>query len=215
MPDPVVEGAAAAVTPVVDPPISATSSPAAAAAAPDPKAEPAKTPEAKPDAAEAAKTPIGEAKAPLEYKFTAPEGVKLDEARIGKFTEMAKTANLDPKVAQEMLDLYIADMQGSTAANAQAWTDLQAQWKAELEKDPTFAGPAGADAMVTIGRAFDTYGSKEARDAFNLTGAGNNPAIARFIHSMAKALDEGGAVPAGGIPGKAKSLGERFYGETK
>lgn len=176
------------------------------------KAEPVKAEPVKEPAKAEEKTPLGAAEAPKEYKFTAPEGMKLDEAQIGKFTEMAKAANLDPKAAQEMLDLYSQNVQAATAANAKAWTDLQAQWKSELEKDPELGGSKAPAAMAVIGRAMDTYGSKEAREALDLTGAGNNPHIARLVYNMAKALDEGGPVHSGGVPGGNKSLGERFYG---
>lgn len=158
-----------------------------------------------------------------EYKLELklPEGQELTPESLASFTEIAKSLNLKPEDAQKLADLHFGNMKASADAFAKAqtdaWTAVQKQWSDELEADPVLGGDAKKEAMSLIGRALDEYGSKEARDAFNITGAGNNPAIVRFVHNMAKMLVEAGAAPVVGEPaGRGqKTAGQVLYGENK
>lgn len=142
--------------------------------------------------------------------FKFPEGVEVNDEVMGKFKTLAETAGITTNVAQELLDIYASDVRkiadDLAADQSKVYLEMRTAWRKEIEADPMFSGAASAATMTSIGRAFDEYGSAEAREAFTLTGAGDNPHIARFVANMAKALSEGGPVRAGG-PVAAKPKG--------
>lgn len=154
--------------------------------------------------------------APLELKL--PEGVEVDPAAMTEFQEFAKTNGLSPETTQAALDMHLK-MLNTTAENfakAQktAWDSTIEGWKTELAKNPDFSGEKKNAALQTIGKAFDEYGSPEARQAFEVTGAGWNPAIIAMVHKMAVALSEGTAIPAGSPARGKQTPAEIFYGAT-
>jgi hypothetical protein len=145
-----------------------------------------------------------------------PEGMTVDDAQMSEFLEFANANKLPKEAAQSALDLYTKNLQAVAEQFAQSqqttWKETLDTWKADLAKDPDFSGDNMAKSQITIGRALDEYGSPEAREAFELTGAGWNPAIIRFVHNMAKALGEGTLVPGGKPPAqRARTPGEAFY----
>lgn len=157
-----------------------------------------------------------EAPAEVKYEFKAPEGVTLDEKQIADFTALAQESKLDPAVAQKLADFHFKLLQDQAQAfvtqNGEAWKKTTDGWKAEVASDPILGGNK-VEVQSTIARALDEYGSKEAREAFDLTGAGEHPAVIRMIYKMAQALSEGTPVDVGRPAGRApQSFGERLYG---
>lgn len=172
-----------------------------AAATPEPTAvepTPAKVEEATPEPAAAEPIPL-----------TMPEGFTPDEAAMTEFTGLRKTLGLSNEQSQALLDMYAKQQ---TAA-VTAWNETLTKWKTELDKDPAFAGEKREQALTVIGKAFDVYGSSEARAAFDETSAGWNPAIVRMMYKMASALDEGKAVtPGNPRPSGPRNPADLLYG---
>jgi hypothetical protein len=162
------------------------------------------------------KPPEGEAPAPVEYKFDLPEGIEIPEEALTSFKGLAAEAKLTPESAAKFMEMHTGALKQTveTIANAQekAWNDTIEGWKNEFEADPVFGGDKKAETLTAIGKALDEYGSPEARQAFDVTGAGWNPHIVRFVAKMAKALSEGSPLPAGApTPQQGKTLGAKFY----
>lgn len=155
----------------------------------------------------------------VKYEFKAPEGVTLDEKQIADFTALAQEAKVDPAVAQKFLDAHFTALNAQAKSfveqQGEAWKKTTDGWKAEVAADPIL-GANKVEVQSTIARALDEFGSKEAREAFDLTGAGENPAVIRMIYKMAQALSEGTPTPMGKPAGKApQTFGERLYGPNK
>lgn len=193
----------------------------AAPAVPVVPAAPVVAEPAKPEASPLGGKPVVPAES-VKYEFKAPEGVTLDEGQTKSYTELATKLGLKPDQAQEVLDYYGKDVvkplveqvtKAVTEANTKAFTDLTTTWKAEIDKDPDLSGANREPAQAIIGKALDTYFSKEAREAFDMTGAGWNPHIVKGILKMAQALSEGQPTNQGGpvVERKATTLGEKFY----
>lgn len=165
------------------------------------------------------KEPEGDPPADAPLEITLPEGFTVDEATMSKFQEYAKTNGLSKEAAQAAIDMYVeqANTQAETFAKAQqtAWQTTIDTWKGELETDPEFAGDKKTAAFTSIGRAFDSYGAPGVREAFDLTGAGWNPAIVRTFLNMARALDEGAGVAAGGRTRGPQTPGQALYGNSE
>lgn len=154
--------------------------------------------------------------APERYELTFAEGVTVDPAAQTEFEDFARANNLTNEAAQTAVTLFQKQLEAQATAFAEAqttqWKTVNETWRADLAKDPQFQGDNLKEALVTIGRSIDTYGTPEVRAALDMTGAGNNPALVRYIHKMAAALNEGGLITAG-APAKSgpRSLGETFY----
>jgi hypothetical protein len=191
--------------------------PTAEVAAPEGEA-PAATPdsEAAPTEQEAPAEDKGEdsQSAPvLELKL--PEGVELQPDLVSGFTELAAKRGLDQEAAQEVFDYGIKLLQEQAEASAKAWNDTVDAWETELKTDPAFSGEREVQARATLAKAIEVYGTPEVREAFDLTGAGSNPAVVRFIHKMATALNEGTIVAPGGPPSQRRSGIAALYGDSQ
>lgn len=143
------------------------------------------------------------------YDFILPEGVSVDEASMTTLKETLAKSQVPPEVGQSLIDLHIAELNRSAEAFAaqqtEAWTSTLDEWKAAINADPELGGSKKATVTASIANAFDLYGTPEARQAFDVTGAGWNPHIIKFIHKMALALSEGTHVPSNGPSAKRGS----------
>lgn len=227
-PTPTIESAAAAPAAIAP----EGGSPLATAQAPAPEVVPAAPLAAetaseqlyKEPAAETAVEPAAAAEAAPalkaeDYKFTLPEGVSVDETILGEFKNVAADWKLDNAKAQSLVDMQLRATEVAVNATAEAiktqWKTTIDTWKGEIDSDPVLGGSNKDKVLTTLGRALDEYGDKSTREAFDLTGAGWNPAILRFVHKMAAALSEGSPVPAG-TPAvrKPTTLGTSLYPGT-
>lgn len=238
------EVVAAAETPAVEPVAPTATSVIAAAVAPaipDPSAQPeAKTlgetiygsEEPVPEvAAEPAAEPVvepvveGEAEAPTPIDWTTaeitlPEGMTVDDTIMGGFRELAAATNLDQPTAQKFIDLYTSALtsgQNTIIETMQAnWSATQTKWVGEINAMPEFQGEQADRSKAMIGRVLDEFGTPEVREAFETTGAGNNPAIVRMILNLSSALLEGEPALVGRPSGtkQNRTLGERLYGTS-
>jgi hypothetical protein len=162
--------------------------------------------------------------APEKYAdFKVPEGFELDKDVAAEFGTVAKGLNISQVGAQELVDFYVKHVQQANAAPYQAWTDVQEQWRNEINSDPDIGGSKLSGVKTSIGKLFDALGDAKTTDAFreamDYTGAGNNPAVVKFLYSLAKRLTEGGPVrgigphpdadkfrPGGGSPSAAQAI---------
>lgn len=181
-----------------------------------PKAPEAKTPVAPPTdpklkegesvlGKEGEKKPEAKPGAPEKYEtFTVPEGVTLDEKTLTDATAMFKEMGLDQAGAQKLIDFHTAKAKEAAEAPGKAWNDLRTDWQNKVKADPEIGGKL-SEVRETVGRALDSLGpelAREVRDAMNLTGAGDHPAIVKAFYKMAQAVNEGKHV-AGGNPSPA------------
>jgi hypothetical protein len=129
-----------------------------------------------------------------------PEGVSADDALLGKFADYAAEAGLSAEQSKALASMYFEAqeslIQQLAQANQQGWDATIDAWKAEIDSDPVIGSGHQQEAMKVIGQMLDEYGTPEARRAFEVTGAGWNPHIARMIYKMGLALSEGGVHPA-------------------
>lgn len=144
--------------------------------------------------------------------------MEVDTGLMEKFSTLAEQAKFSKEQAQSLADLYSEAQRtyAETFASAQqkAWDGVIDKWKADIQSDPDIGGDKSEGVQTTIGRALDEYGSTEARLAFEVTAAGWNPAIIKFVWKMAQALEEGSPVP-GFSPARQgpKTLGQSLYGD--
>lgn len=162
--------------------------------------------------------------APEKYEFKAPEGMQLDEKALEAATPIFKELGLNNDQAQKLVDLYTVQTKAAADAPAQAFRELNDQWRGEVIKDPTIGnGKDGLAAPVSaaIGNAINSLGAEQAaafRDMLDKTGLGNNPTFIKGLYGMVKDAGEGRHVSGAGpspegqrSPGSPKTAAQKMY----
>lgn len=160
----------------------------------DPTPNPNPTPPTDPAPADPAPSVTPEAPVALSADdITLPEGFTLDEPLRDEFLGIMNNGELDAKGRSDALvGLYSKALTAASEANSNAWAETQTQWQEEVKADPTIGG-AKLDATLTkVGKLVEEFGSDELRSAFDLTGAGNNVHVVKFLATLADKLTEGG-----------------------
>lgn len=195
--------------------IEATPNPALPHAVPDPSVPPAAGVE--PEAA-ATDEPSPESVAALTLAdLAAPEGLALeaDGAPIPEAEEFLSLINEHkiPKAAADaVLAIYPKLLERVAGEYAGQWEATQADWQAQLRAEPVFGGPKLDASLSATAKIMDKYGDKELREALAVTGAGNHPAVFRFLAKIANDLNE--APPVSGSPAApiTRDIATRMFG---
>jgi hypothetical protein len=156
-------------------------------AKPEPTAEEKAAAEAKAKLAVSKDNPFK----PEELKL--PEGLTLDEGLSKGFVELVNKHSIPRDVAAELVKLQTDAMKAASEKSDTQWSELQTKWQNDIKADKDFGGDKLATNQSGIGHLLTKYGDADVRAAFDLTGAGNHPAIFRFLSKMAADLVEPGA----------------------
>lgn len=165
-----------------------------------PKPDSDKQPEADPAKTDAT---ANEPPAPIKYDaFTLPEGIKLDDERLGKFTEVAGQGQVSQAVAQSLLDLHVQEMQRfaeqvqqqATQHQHDVWRQLNDGWKADFRNDPELGGNREQTSLAKAKAVLEEYGGTKEQVAELLAhtranGMGNYPGFLRLLVNIADTLN--------------------------
>jgi hypothetical protein len=149
-----------------------------------------------------------EPRAPEEYaEFTKPEGLEFDDTNMAEFKAFAKEQDLTQEQAQKFLEFGGEKIKAMTEAPYKLWAETQAKWQAEVKADPEIGGTKFQDSRAMAAKVFEPGESnpfvrseeeaKGLKEALNMTGAGNNPAMVKFFVRLGSLLSE-----PGGLTGK-------------
>ncbi len=168
--------------------------------------------------------------------ITLPEGFEqtdADKELLGSAIEIVNGAKTKQDLLQGLVNLQIEATQKASEKASEdaydAWQETQTEWQDTIKADPVIGGSDEQVAanMGMIGLIIDKYSqepnsdkdatektvnfAEDVRKAFDTTGAGNNPFVAKFLFNIAKVLNEPGAVPAN--PGNAgeTSAAQRIF----
>lgn len=244
---PVVSNEASPAPPVA--PVVANSSPALTLVAPAPEAapaptllteapkapetapvEPAKAPEVAPQNTEGGQS-AEPAPPPTYDPFVLPEGVTLDEGRIGEFTKLLSGLELEGKadhvitqqVGQKLVDFHINEIKTTIdRINEQAmttWNNQLNTWKEETLKDPVIGGERFEATLSSALEFIRTHGGsedeqKELRSVMDSSGLGNHKAVIRVFANAMTAMKEGRPLLAQTPPAPPKSRVATMYGSN-
>lgn len=124
-----------------------------------------------------------------------PEGVEVKEEVRGEFLDILNNREITPaEQAQKLVDLQMRLSQEASEAGSTAWTEMQTQWQDEVRNDPEVGGAQLDGVLLNVGKVVEQYGTPELREVFDLTGAGNNIHVVKFLNAIAKDMTEGGHV---------------------
>lgn len=145
--------------------------------------------------------------------FTLPEGHTLDEKASGTLLEIMNNQELTPAArANALIELQANLTRQSSEAGSLAWAREQQGWKDAVASDPVVGGQNLQKTLDNIGNLMTRFGNDEVRAAFDKTGAGNNPAVVKFLNTVAQQLGESVIVPPGGPANQQPaSIADRIF----
>lgn len=156
------------------------------------------------DAAKAGDAAGGEAGAAPTYEFKMPEGIQVDDKRLGDFTTLLGEHKISPEVGQALLDRHFEAMQEFATQAYQeqhaAFARVRGAWREEVLADPQIGGSGHETAMKSIATVLESFVPAEEQKAMDEflenTGAGDNPYFLRMMHRIARWRNEPSAPPA-------------------
>lgn len=197
--------------------------PAPGDAAPAPIATPV-APDAPPSiltpelAAEPAKTEAPAAPVvPEAYEFAAPEvdgkPVEVDTVALDALRTVAKDAGLTQEQFQALgakggeiiASRLAAAQEAGLAANVAAFNTTIVDWGNQVKADAEMGGDKLPVTLANVSKAIDTFGDAQTRDALILTGAGNHPAVIRFLSKIGSLAGDPTGLTSGKPAGAAKA----------
>jgi hypothetical protein len=161
-------------------------------------------------------------KAPAEYaEFTLPEGTTLDEQSATEFKGLAKELDLTQEQAQKLLDFGGGKIRAQVEAPYKLWAETQTKWQAEVKADPEIGGTKYESSIAAASQVFvpgesnpfvkDAKEATALKEALNMTGAGNNPAIVKMFVKMGNLLKEPGSLTGNPVKDTGAKLLENMY----
>lgn len=150
---------------------------------------------------------------PADLKL--PEGFTADDKGLATFHELGTKHGIGKEAAQALMDIYVDQLKAGNEAAANLWNTMQTDNQAKMKADPDFGGAKLDASLQLIAKVIDDprYGGedrKAIKEALGLTGAGNHPAIFRFLSRISKALTEGKQV-TGQAPTTARDPAKTLY----
>lgn len=148
--------------------------------------------------------------------ITFPEGMAVADADRDSFLGILNNREMTPsQQAQALVDLQAQVAQQASEAGSQAWTDMQDQWVNEVRSDPDVGGQRFDTSITNIGKLIDEFGSDELRAVMDITGAGNNVHVIKFLANVASRLTEGTQISNGSPVKTEASIAETLYPSMK
>lgn len=140
--------------------------------------------------------------APIKFADAVklPEGFTVVPEQATEFESILNDPSLSrAQLAQKLVDFQAKNLAALTTGLSEKgktdWEGLQDNWRELCQKDPAIGGDNLPKAEAAMGRLLDTYGDRETRAIFDLTGAGNHPAMVKFLVKIAAKLNESGPTP--------------------
>ena len=139
----------------------------------------------------------------------------LDPPALKAATDLFGESGLSQEQAQKFIDLATSREQQAASAGLKAFVDLQTKWVSEIKADPEVGGTRLEASMASAARAIDRLGVPGLREALDLTGAGNNPAIVKAFVRLGQMVSEDRFAPGrDAAPAAPLSPAERIYGDS-
>lgn len=145
--------------------------------------------------------------------LTIPDGMQVDDALRDEFLGLLNNREMTPvEQANALLALQGKALGLASEANSTAWSDMNTTWQTEVRNDPDIGGAKLEPALGRIAQLTKEFGSEELNAVFDLTGAGNNIHVIKFLDKIASAMTEGGHVLGNPQTSNTQSLADKLYG---
>lgn len=142
-----------------------------------------------------------------------PDGVEHDEALQKDFIDIANKYGIPRSAIAELVGLQNRTVQGYSDASTKMWQDMQTEWQKTVAADPEIGGDKQQAALAGVHKLVEQFGKDipTLRQSFDMTGAGNNPDIVKFLARIGKQFSEGTPISGGPGSGAPKSQAEILF----
>lgn len=143
-----------------------------------------------------------------KYQLQLPEGVTADDPLLAAFVKAGHAEGMNAKQVQAGINAFVEYATAARAAELEtAKTALQGEWKADFDANMTLT-------KSTIRKIASESGVKEETVFAALEqGLGNNVALVKMFHNLARFYKEDGGAPGGGPVTTPKTLADSLYGD--
>jgi hypothetical protein len=129
--------------------------------------------------------------------FVLPDGMTIDAEALERARALFGEVRLPQAHAQKFIDLAVERERAAAERGLKAFLDLQKKWVSELKEDPDIGGEQFAATVAAAARAIDRLAIPGLKDALNVTGAGNHPAIVKVFVRLGQMIAEDRFQPGG------------------
>jgi len=157
---------------------------------------------------------------PVAYEpFRLPDGVTVDADRLKIFTEALGAQRAPQDFGQKLVDMHMEELarvrDAWTAHQVEAWNTTQNAWKDQVRNDPEIGGSRFETTLQAARGLIGAHGGSPAEqqallEALDITGAGNNPAVIRFLSRLGAAMKEGAPAPMTSVTPKQDPITRRY-----
>lgn len=162
---------------------------------------------------------------PVDYKYELPEVVVMDDAQRGEFHTALDAFRANPvEGAQSLIEMHTKAMtQYAEKVSRDQWdafADTKKRWQVDTMADEQIGGNNWNTAKKQIALVRDQFVSRHPRGSdeyvaernsfihmLDSTGAGDHPAMLKFLHNFARFVNE----PAAPIISDVKQVPERGH----
>jgi len=137
---------------------------------------------------------------PESYTFAAGENQHLDEAAIGEVTPIFKELGLDQAGVDKLTSFYNKKAGEFVQRGLDAVNTMREGWRNEISADKEIGGKLDA-VKIELGKLHAQLPpelSASFKEAMDLTGAGDHPAVVKTLYKLAQLVTEGKPVTPGG-----------------
>jgi len=160
--------------------------------------------------------------------FTLPEGIKLDDTKVGEFTNLLaelEKSKADHSVVQQtgqkLVEFHINEVksavEGIQKYYQDSWDKQKTEWRESFLKDPDIGGNRFQTTVDAANTFIRTHGGSveqqtEFRALMDSSGLGNHPIMIRILANAGKAMSEGRPLASVKPVSQPKSKTQTLYG---
>ena len=151
--------------------------------------------------------------APETYEaFTLPDGVVIDDEKLGRATPLFKELGLQQDNAQKLVTFFAELQQEAAAQSIAQFQQVKKDWAADIKADQEFGGEKLPQTLGAAKAVLGKYGDKALLNDLKEWGWANHPGLIRMLARVNAHLSEDHLVTAdAATQSEPKSPAERLW----
>ena len=148
----------------------------------------------------------------VQYDLKLSENSLLDPAKVDEIKAYAKSKNLSPEQAQDLLNREEATLKSFVDQQQEEIKKASEEWKKQSLLDKEIGGENFNKNVEFAHRAMKRFGNETLTKYLDERGLGNHPDVIRMFMKIGQAMAEDKIIGSNSQGGQKKSLEEIFYG---
>lgn len=162
---------------------------------------------------EAAKPSDDKKQTEIQYDLKLSENSLLDPAKVDEVKAYAKSKNLSPEQAQDLLNREEALLKSFVNEQQEEIKKASEEWKKQALLDKEIGGENFNKNVEFAHRAMKRFGNETLTKYLDESGLGNHPDVIRMFMKIGQSMAEDKIIGSNSQGGQKKSLEEVFYGK--